>query len=83
MGSRPRATRWVFIQIKSHMKAAAARSFLNTLHKACPIKMQKIMTNNGRELTDRSFAIREEVLLVPMTPKNLNTVTFWVDDLLV
>jgi hypothetical protein len=35
------ATRWVFVQIKSHKTAAAARSFLNVLHKACPINMQK------------------------------------------
>jgi len=35
------ATRWVFVQIKSHKTAAAARSFLNALHKACPINMQK------------------------------------------
>jgi transposase InsO family protein len=54
-----RATRWVFVQIKSHKTAAAARSFLNALHKACPIKMQKILTDNGKEFTDRLFARRE------------------------
>lgn len=54
-----RATRWVFVQIKSHKTAAAARSFLNALHKACPIKMQKILTDNGKEFTDRLFASRE------------------------
>ena len=54
-----RATRWVFVQIKSHKTAAAARSFLNALHKACPIRMQKILTDNGKELTDRLFASRE------------------------
>ena len=54
-----RATRWVFVQIKSHKTAAAARSFLNALDKACPIKMQKILTDNGKEFTDRLFASRE------------------------
>jgi transposase InsO family protein len=54
-----RATRWVFVQIKSHKTAAAAHSFLNALHKACPIKMQKILTDNGKEFTDRLFASRE------------------------
>jgi len=54
-----RATRWVFVQIKSHKTAAAARSFLNALHKACSIKLQKILTDNGKEFTDRLFASRE------------------------
>jgi transposase-like protein len=53
-----RATRWVFVQIKSHKTAAAARLFLNALYKACPIKMQKILTDNGKEFTDRLFASR-------------------------
>jgi transposase-like protein len=44
---------------KSHKTAAAAGSFLNALHKACPIKMQKILTDNGKEFTDRLFASRE------------------------
>jgi len=51
-----RATRWVFVQIKSHETAAAARSSLNALHKACPLRMQKILTDNGKEFTDRLFA---------------------------
>jgi hypothetical protein len=36
-----RATCWVFVQIKNHKWTAAAGSFLNALHKACPIKIQK------------------------------------------
>jgi transposase InsO family protein len=54
-----RATRWVFVQIKSHKRAAAARSFLNALHKACRFKIQKVLTDNGKEFTDRLFASRE------------------------
>lgn len=53
-----RATRWVFVQIKNH-KTAAARSFLKGLHKACAINIQKILTDNGKEFTDRLFASRE------------------------
>ena len=29
------------------------------LHKACPIKIQKLLTDNGKEFTDRLFASRE------------------------
>lgn len=54
-----RATRWVFIAIKSHKTAAAARSFLNALHKAAPFKIRTLLTDNGREFTDRAFGRRE------------------------
>lgn len=54
-----RATRWVFIAIKSNKTAASARSFLNALHKACPIKITRLLTDNGKEFTDRLFASRE------------------------
>jgi len=54
-----RATRWVFIQIKSHKTVASAQAFLKALHQACPLKIQKILTDNGKEFTDRLFANRE------------------------
>jgi transposase InsO family protein len=54
-----RATRWVFVQIKKHKTAASAHAFLKALHKACPLRMQKILTDNGKEFTDRLFASRE------------------------
>jgi len=50
-----RATRWVFVQIKSNKSARSASSFLRALHKACPIKIQKLLTDNGKEFTDRLF----------------------------
>jgi transposase InsO family protein len=53
-----RATRWVFVQIKSSKTAADARAFLKALHQACPIKISKILTDNGHEFTDRLFANR-------------------------
>jgi transposase InsO family protein len=54
-----RATRWVFVQIKTDKTARSASSFLKALHKACPIKIQKLLTDNGKEFTDRLFAIKE------------------------
>ncbi len=54
-----RATRWVFVQIKKDKSAASARSFLDALHKACPIKITRLLTDNGKEFTDRLFASRE------------------------
>jgi transposase InsO family protein len=54
-----RATRWVFVAVKKDKTAASARSFLKTLHKACPLKITKLLTDNGKEFTDRLFASRE------------------------
>ena len=54
-----RATRWVFVFIKNNKTAAIAKSFLAALHKACPIKIKRLLTDNGREFTDRLFALRE------------------------
>ena len=55
-----RATRWVFVQVKDNKTAASARAFLKALHKACPIKITKLLTDNGKEFTDRLFASREK-----------------------
>ena len=54
-----RATRWVFVAIKTNKSAASAKAFLKALHKACPIKINKLLTDNGKEFTDRLFASRE------------------------
>ncbi|MCE1184925.1 MAG: IS481 family transposase [Rhodocyclales bacterium] len=54
-----RATRWVFVQIRADKSARSASSFLKALHKACPIKIQKLLTDNGKEFTDRLFARKE------------------------
>lgn len=54
-----RATRWVFIQIKSHKTAAAAKAFLAALSKACPVHIRHVLTDNGKEFTDRLFGSRE------------------------
>ena len=54
-----RATRWVFVALKKDKSAASARAFLNALHKACPIRINKLLTDNGKEFTDCLFASRE------------------------
>jgi transposase InsO family protein len=54
-----RATRWVFIAIKPDKSAKSAAAFLRALHRACPFKIERILTDNGKEFTDRLFASRE------------------------
>ena len=54
-----RATRWVFVAVKPDKTALSAKAFLNALHKACAIKIVKLLTDNGKEFTDRLFASRE------------------------
>jgi transposase InsO family protein len=54
-----RATRWVFVQLKANKTAASAQAFLKALHKACPIRINKLLTDNGKEFTDRLFASKE------------------------
>jgi transposase InsO family protein len=53
-----RATRWVFVRILPVKTAANARRFLRDLHRSCPIRITKILTDNGKEFTDRLFASR-------------------------
>jgi len=54
-----RATRWVFVQIESDKTARSASSFLTASYKACPTKIQKLLTDNGKEFTHRLFASRK------------------------
>ena len=54
-----RATRWVHVAIKGDKTAESARSFLKAVHEACPLKIVKLLTDNGKEFTDRLFASRE------------------------
>lgn len=53
-----RATRWVFVRIMSAKTAANARRFLKEFFRPCPIKISKILADNGKEFTDRLFASR-------------------------
>ncbi len=49
----------MFLQLKANKIAASAQAFLKALHRACPIKIHKLLTDNGKEFTDRLFASRE------------------------
>jgi transposase InsO family protein len=53
-----RATRWVFIRIFKARTAANARRFLRDLERTCPIRIRTILTDNGKEFTDRLFGLR-------------------------
>jgi transposase InsO family protein len=53
-----RATRWVYVALKADKSARSARAFLNALAKAAPFRIQKLLTDNGTEFTDRLFGSR-------------------------
>ncbi|SFD96418.1 Transposase InsO and inactivated derivatives, partial [Thiohalospira halophila DSM 15071] len=53
-----RATRWVFVEICADKSASTARCFLRNLHKACPVRIRTLLTDNGKEFTDRLFGAR-------------------------
>ena len=48
-----RASRWVYLAVKPEKTARSARSFLTALVKAAPFTIQKLLTDNGSEFTDR------------------------------
>ena len=49
----------MYVAIKPNKTAASARAFLKALRNACPIRITRILTNNGKEFTDRLFTSRE------------------------
>jgi transposase InsO family protein/transposase-like protein len=48
-----RATRWVYLEIRRDKTAKSAKAFLNKVIKAAPFKISKVLTDNGKEFTDR------------------------------
>ena len=48
-----RATRWVYVALKSDKSARSARAFLSALTQACPVRITRLLTDNGKEFTDR------------------------------
>src|SRR5471030_3320287 len=48
-----RATRWVFLHIYHDMSDTSSIDFLRRLKEASPIKISKILTDNGSQFTDR------------------------------
>jgi len=54
-----RATRWVYLEVLSDKSARSARGFLKRLIKAAPFHIEKVLTDNGKEFTDRFCASGE------------------------
>jgi Integrase core domain len=55
-----RATRWVHLAIYNDQTEASSTHFLRSLMKAAPMKITKILTDNGSQFTDR-FTTRTTV----------------------
>ncbi len=53
-----RATRRVFVRIHPVKTAANARRFLRDLERAAPMRITRVLTDNGKEFTDRLFGLR-------------------------
>ncbi len=53
-----RATRWVFVRVYRAKTAANARRFLRDLERTAPMKISRVLTDNGKEFTDRLFGLR-------------------------
>ena len=48
-----RATRWVYIEILKDKSATTASGFLKRLIDNAPFTISKVLTDNGKEVTDR------------------------------
>lgn len=48
-----RATRWVYVEIHEDKSARSSEGFLQRLINKAPFKITKILTDNGKEFTDR------------------------------
>ncbi len=54
-----RASRWVYVEILPEKTATNARDFLRRLIAKAPFKIEKILTDNSKEFTDRFCATGE------------------------
>ena len=54
-----RASRWVFIKVTASRSVQTARRFLEKLTEEAPFKVTKVLTDNGKEFTDRFYATGE------------------------
>ena len=55
-----RATRWVFMHIYADQSDASSVNFLNRLYEAAPMKITKLLTDNGSQFTDRFTSKKRE-----------------------
>jgi transposase InsO family protein len=51
-----RATRWVYLEVLPDKSARQSKAFLKRLIKKAPFHINKILTDNGKEFTDRFIA---------------------------
>ena len=51
-----RATRWIYLERFSDKSAQSAQRFLQNAIKAAPFKITRLLTDNGKEFTDRFIA---------------------------
>ncbi len=54
-----RSTRWVYVEIHDNKSAQTANEFLSRLIDKAPFTINKILTDNGKEFTDRFCATGE------------------------
>ena len=55
-----RATRWVFMHIYADQSEDSSVDFLNRLERAAPMKIVKLLTDNGSQFTDRFTSKKRE-----------------------
>jgi transposase InsO family protein len=55
-----RATRWVFMRIYADQSDASSVNFLERLHEAAPMKITRLLTDNGSQFTDRFTSKKRE-----------------------
>ena len=55
-----RATRWVFMRIYADQGEDSSVNFLERLHEAAPMKITRVLTDNGSQFTDRFTSKQRE-----------------------
>ena len=55
-----RATRWVFMHIYADQSEASSVNFLERLREGAPMKITKLLTDNGSQFTDRFTSKKRE-----------------------
>ena len=56
-----RATRWVFMEIYSDQTDSSSVDFLTKVRSACPVKIVKLLTDNGSQFTDRFTSRKKDI----------------------
>ena len=56
-----RATRWVYVHIYNDQTEESSVDFLQRVIDECPVKIQKILTDNGTQFTDRFTSSEKQV----------------------